>query len=413
MPYLHQAVASFVPFDAVSEAARAFKRMLWQPGAPHRFSGYRPGSILAEGIHRSLRREAIRFDELGSGSAKDVILYHCSTDSRIADWLLLRPERVVVYYHNLTPAHFLQPYDPRVAERLRRARRQLVQLASVAEVAVAPSEFSMKDLRDAGYRKVSKLPYPLGFASLPVASPPSRTWGPSKSFGGEDTAVVGTSRRKKVGVVARSMCHKLGPPLLRRTDRSQDPHGADGSRLRRDDKLRLLFVGRITPNKAQHQVLRLARLLSQVAAREVEPILVGATHLPLYERYVRALSDRLGFGPHPFVGPVSLDRLRLYYRTADYFVSFSRHEGFFVPAVEAMASGLPLVALDRGAVGETVGSGGVLVPEDDVATFAGIVAELEDSPDLRDSLVEAGAARACELFDTRAVEQGLVSLLSP
>lgn len=413
MPYLHQAVASFVPFDAVSEAARAFKRMLRQPDATHRFSEYRPGSILAEGIHRSLRREAVRFDELGSGSSNDVILYHCSTDSRIVDWLLRRPERVVVYYHNLTPAHFFAPYDPRVAERLRRARRQLVQLASVAEAAAAPSEFSIKDLRDAGYRKVSKLPYPLGFASLPLAARPSRAREPSGRFWDEDTHIAETSRRFEIRAMARSLCRKLGPLSLRGTGLFGDPDRGDGSSSRRGGKLRILFVGRLTPNKAQHQVLRLARVLSQVLVREVEPILVGATHLPLYERYLRALSDRLGFGPLPFVGPVSLDRLRLYYQNVDYFVSFSRHEGFFVPAVEAMASGLPLVALDRGAVGETVGNGGVLVPEDDVATFAGIVAELEDSPDLRSGLVEAGEARARELLDPRPVERGLAALLSP
>ena len=48
---------------------------------------------------------------------------------------------------------------------------------------------------------------------------------------------------------------------------------------------------------------------------------------------------------------------------ADVFVCASEHEGFCVPLVEAMGKGIPVVAYDAAAVGETVGGAGLLVSD--------------------------------------------------
>ncbi len=359
MPLVHQAVASFVPHDAVSNAAIRFRRMLDEISAGrHDTAGFHSGRILAEGIHRSLRAEAIPFEELAPGAPDDVIVYHVSTDSEIADWLTERPERIVLYYHNLTPSLFFAPYDPMAARRLQTARVQLERLAEIAGAAAAPSDFSLEELRRLGVRNLHKVSYPV----TPLT----------------DTSPAPRDLRSGVGSTG--------------------------------DPIKLLFVGRITPNKGYDQLLRLAALVRKQGV-DCDLRLVGGVHLPLYKRYLEELSRRLGLEESSFIGTVSTKRLRAHYAEATFFVSFSNHEGFFVPAVEAMQQGLPVIALARAAVTETVGDGGVLIPENDIAVFCAVILELIESPDGYRYLSSAGMERAKSLCDKERLKNQLLEFL--
>lgn len=60
-------------------------------------------------------------------------------------------------------------------------------------------------------------------------------------------------------------------------------------------------------------------------------------------------------------GIVSDEELIDYYSSSDLFVYPSRYEGFGLPAVEAMACGLPIIASRRGPLKEVVGDAGILV----------------------------------------------------
>ncbi|BBZ43961.1 glycosyltransferase family 4 protein [Mycobacterium parmense] len=84
----------------------------------------------------------------------------------------------------------------------------------------------------------------------------------------------------------------------------------------------------------------------------------------------------------------------------------SLYEGFSLPAVEAMASGTPIVASRVGALPEVLGTDGAcaeLVPPADVDALTGALGELLDSPEKRRSLGRAGRARAVDVFSWEAV----------
>lgn len=84
----------------------------------------------------------------------------------------------------------------------------------------------------------------------------------------------------------------------------------------------------------------------------------------------------------------------------------SLYEGFSLPAVEAMASGTPIVASRVGALPEVLGTDGAcaeLVPPADVDALTGALGALLDSPEKRRSLGAAGRARAVEVFSWSAV----------
>ena len=84
----------------------------------------------------------------------------------------------------------------------------------------------------------------------------------------------------------------------------------------------------------------------------------------------------------------------------------SLYEGFSLPAVEAMASGTPIVASRVGALPEVLGTDGAcaeLVPPADVDALTGALGELLDSPEKRRNLGKAGRERAINVFSWEAV----------
>jgi glycosyltransferase involved in cell wall biosynthesis len=84
----------------------------------------------------------------------------------------------------------------------------------------------------------------------------------------------------------------------------------------------------------------------------------------------------------------------------------SLYEGFSLPAVEAMASGTPIVASRAGALPEVLGADGAcarLVPPGNVEELTRVVGELLDSPDELKRLGSAGRRRAVEVFSWESV----------
>lgn len=123
-------------------------------------------------------------------------------------------------------------------------------------------------------------------------------------------------------------------------------------------------------------------------------IVGGGPQLPELKR----LCQRLGLsGQVTFLGPVPDDRtVRREYAHADLFCLPSRQEGFGIAFLEAMASGLPVVAADAGAVPELVpdGQAGILVPPGDANALATAIGTLLADTTRRKRMGRAGRARA-------------------
>ena len=91
----------------------------------------------------------------------------------------------------------------------------------------------------------------------------------------------------------------------------------------------------------------------------------------------------------------------------------SLYEGFSLPAVEAMASGTPIVASRAGALPEVVGDDGRcarLVTPGDVDDLTRALGELLDSPAQRHRLGVAGRRRALDVFSWASVAAQTVSV---
>lgn len=147
-----------------------------------------------------------------------------------------------------------------------------------------------------------------------------------------------------------------------------------------------------------------------VRAEHPAAVLVLTGGVGACEADVAARIRRLGLAAHVRrTGRVSDADLAALYTLAQVVAVPSTYEGFGLPAVEAMAAGVALVAARGTALPEVVGDAGLLVTPGDVPAWAGAIGSLLADAAARDRLVERGRGRA-GLYTWRANAEGLVDL---
>ncbi|MGH9087405.1 MAG: glycosyltransferase family 4 protein [Acidimicrobiales bacterium] len=142
--------------------------------------------------------------------------------------------------------------------------------------------------------------------------------------------------------------------------------------------------------------------------RRIELLVVGQPRPG--GRVARAI-ERLGLddGTVRCVSGISDDELARSYAAAEVAVVPSLYEGFSLPAIEAMACGIPVVATSGGALPEVVGRSGetgLLVHPDDPGALAGAIAQLLDDAALRERLGAAGRRRVMDRFTWQVTAEG-------
>lgn len=97
------------------------------------------------------------------------------------------------------------------------------------------------------------------------------------------------------------------------------------------------------------------------------------------------------------------------YGRASVFAYPSFHEGFGLPALEAMACGVPIVVSDRSSLPEVAGEAGLLADPDDAGSFTAQIQRVLRQPELRRTMIARGLSIAREFSwertarETRAV----------
>jgi sugar transferase (PEP-CTERM/EpsH1 system associated) len=185
------------------------------------------------------------------------------------------------------------------------------------------------------------------------------------------------------------------------TDRFRPRDGSRPARAPGDpEPLVLGTVGRLDPVKAQRDLLAaLARLAPRHPGLRLELVGDGPLRDALAaEARERGIADRVRFR-----GEVA--RPEDAYAAFDVFALPSLNEGISNTILEAMASGLPVVATRVGGNPELVveGATGTLVSPEDPAELAGAIERYLDDPALRRAHATAGRERAERDFSIRTM----------
>lgn len=94
-----------------------------------------------------------------------------------------------------------------------------------------------------------------------------------------------------------------------------------------------------------------------------------------------------------FHSGISTEELVQLYNQAQIAICPSLYEGFGLPAIEAMACGLPVICTNGGALPEVIGDAGIVVPIKDSLAIANAVSTLFDFPMQAEQLIKKGQAR--------------------
>ena len=135
----------------------------------------------------------------------------------------------------------------------------------------------------------------------------------------------------------------------------------------------LLFVGRIQPLKGVDLAIS---TLSELGHRDAQLVLIGSSSGPdgpTEERRIRQMVEELGLKNRVlFVEPQSHEKLVDWYRAADVVLMPSRSESFGLVALEAAASGVPVVASKVGGLQTIIEDGlsGYLIDDRDPCSYA-------------------------------------------
>lgn len=175
-----------------------------------------------------------------------------------------------------------------------------------------------------------------------------------------------------------------------------------------------LAIGRLAPNKGHFELLDAFKTYLDHCEGDARLLVVGSSDVRL-SRYAEAIHARirvLDLGAHvQFLQDLDEAGLKAAYLRADALVALSAHEGFGVPLVEAMALGVPVIALDRGAQAWTIGPAGLIWDDPDPAPVAASMERLRNDGRLRSELRERGFERvACE-FAPAVLEARLASVV--
>ena len=352
MRRIHQIIQGFAPRDGTSNLTLKLRAMLRDAGAADSQVFSLPGNIAPDGRGQCLDIAGLEPDKDGA------LIYHFGNASplltrRFLDW----PGKKVLVYHNFTPPEYFRLVAPGRAADLERSTAELKELAGRTDAAWAISRYNMQTLEDMGFSNLRHFP----------------EW--------MDTAAL-SSR-----------------PAPLKLDQ---------------DETRILFVGRVAPNKNVEDLLRTFYYFKNTCPGGRKRLVIAGSGagMELYTGWLSAMIRDMDLTRDvTFTGPVSQAELNAWYAGSHAFVCASRHEGFCIPLLEAAWFGLPVFAFDIPAVRETLAGSGVLIKEKDFRAAALLIAEVLQNNGLRAEIV-AGQKKRLEDFGRDTVAARVRALLA-
>lgn len=331
---VHQFVPSLAPRDAIGSHTLALQELLREMGLR--------SEIFADEVRPGLEGRAHPYRSYRGSRGGACLLYQSSIGSPVADFLAGRPEPKWIYFHNITPRRLVEGWDPDVGMASATGWSQLARLAPATSACFAASHHNRAELVGIGFDD-------------PVVVPPLvelTTW--DSTVDEAALAHLGAGRR-----------------------------GAE-----------LLFVGRLSPHKGQHHLIKALAAYRRAYDPFARLHLVGGSASDAYAAALVQLAAELGLaGAVNLAGSVSGAELAAHYRNADVFVCASEHEGFCVPLLEAMVHGLGIVAYGAAAVPETLGQAGLVLSSRAPAVMAAAVRRVTSDSALRASMRSAATDR--------------------
>ncbi len=338
---IHQILPDISYGDAISNHALEIKNILtlW---------GYKSG-IYAQRIHPKLAHVTKSYKEYQKiSSPENILIFHFSIGSDISRFVKNLPDKKILIYHNITPHSYFIGINDTLIHLLGEGRKELAEYANITDLALGDSEYNRKELVELGFKNTGVLPIIVDFETY-----------------------------------------------------KQEP---DKNVLNKfaDDSTNLIFVGRLSPNKKQDDIIKAFYYYNKLINAHSRLFLVGSYNgTEKYYSQLQELVKRLNLRNVYITGQVDFKELLAYYKLADVFISMSEHEGFCVPLLECMHFGIPIIAYNSTAIPHTLNESGVLVSEKRYEEVAELAHILVEDKKFRDRIIKKQKERLNEFKKTK------------
>ena len=289
----------------------------------------------------------------------DVTILHYALPSPLTDIFLSSPGKKVIIYHNITPSNFFRGFSQDMIKVTDLGRKELKRFVPHVHLALADSEYNRRELQKYGFKNTRVFPLFIDF------------------------------------------------------DKYKRPFSEFYYDLFRDDRVNILFVGRIVPNKKIDELIKVTFYYKKYISPLVRLIIVGKTSsLPKYYQSLVRMADEFYLRPQEicFTGHIEDEKMYALYKASDVFLSLSEHEGFGLPFIESMVFDLPIVAYDCTAVPGTLGEAGVLIEDKKVDIIGELIHILAFDEVLKKDIIE-GQRRRLQKYKDMDLEKELLEII--
>ncbi len=348
---IDQLIPAFHRGDAIGDTAFHMKKFFLSQGLS--------SQIYCLESDKGLEKESAPFASFPKPASSDITILHFALPSLLSQALLNLQSRKVIIYHNITPPEFFADFSPEMEHISRLGREELESLIPHVNLALADSEYNRQELLELGFKNAGVFPLFIDF-------------------------------------------EKYERPLSNFTYDLFD-----------DERINVLFVGRIVPNKKIEDLIKVIFYYKKYISPLVRLIVVGKTSsLPKYYQSLVRLADEFYLNPEEmfFAGHIPDEELFAIYKASDVFLSMSEHEGFGLPFIESMIFDLPIIAYDCTAVPYTLRGAGVLVRNKRVDHLGELVNIVANQKILNEDIVK-GQRRRLEEFKKEEREKFLLQVL--
>lgn len=339
---IHQMLPTLSYGDAVGNQVLEIRRLL-------RKWGY-SSEIFAERWQSRLTQECKFFDSYKCFSHPDnLLILHYSIGSEVNHFALTLPDQIIIYYHNITPAHFFHGVNDELFRLLDEGRRGLASFSSRVP-AIAASPYNRQELEKMGFNVLGVVPYILNLKRLDQ---------------GGKSEVAKKIRRQ----------------------------------YERFDSTDWLYVGRLAPNKCIQDIIKAFYFFHTKITSSSRLLLVGTGEgIESYTDGLHRLVTRLKLEDAVvFVGHYGAEEgLASFYQMASIYVCMSEHEGFCIPLVEAMYYNIPVIAYASTGVPAAMGKAGILVREKNYIEIAELIDVIISNKQIRETIIKTQLKRLAD-----------------
>ncbi len=177
--------------------------------------------------------------------------------------------------------------------------------------------------------------------------------------------------------------------------------------LNHEASKKILFVGTIEPRKNLTHLFKAFDLFTERMKEQNYQLIIAGMKGWLYEETFRSLEKCKSKERIHLLNYVDDHQLIQLYQEADLFVYPSFYEGFGLPPLEAMASGVPVIAAKRGSLGEVLGEAPAWIEPEDIEGLAKNMERVLCDQEYKQMLIAKGLLQAKKFNWKTTAEQTL------